>query len=126
MKLFIGFTLLIVIVYAVGFVRYQKAINWMDRSFTTALKGIAMLTVVWAHASAKLGIGGIQFIAGVGVAIFLVCSGFGLEMSYQKNGLKKFWSKRILNVCVPFWVVELIGLLLTREFTIQSYVLDGL
>lgn len=34
--------------------------------------------IVWAHFGAKVGIGGIQFIAGVGVCLFLICSGYGL------------------------------------------------
>ena len=98
----------------------------MDRSFTTAVKGFSILTVVWAHSGAKLGVEGIQFIAGIGVALFLICSGYGLEMSYQKNGLKGFWGNRLLRVCLPFWVSELIGLLITKSFTIKKYVLDAL
>ena len=96
MKLFVGFTLFIVIAYFAGFDNNKKTLDWMDISFTTALKGIAMLTVVWAHASANLGIRGIQFIAGFGVATFLLCSGYGLEMSFQKNCLQHFWRKRLL------------------------------
>lgn len=46
-----------------------------------------------------LSVGGIQFIGGIGVALFLICSGYGLEVSYEKNGLKDFWMKRMLGVC---------------------------
>ena len=124
MKYFMFLTLLIFISYILGFVRKLASFDWMDGRFTTAVKGFSILTVVWAHSGAKLGVGGIQFIAGIGVALFLICSGYGLEMSYQKNGLKGFWKKRLLGACLPFWIVELIGLLLTKSFTIKKYVMD--
>ena len=93
----------------------------MDRNYTTAIKGYSILTVVWAHSGAMLSVGGIQFIAGIGVALFLMCSGYGLEVSYEKNGLIGFWKKRLLGVCLPFWVVELVGLFATGIFTIKTY-----
>lgn len=96
----------------------------MDGIYTTAIKGFAILTVVWAHSGAMLSVGGIQFIAGIGVALFLICSGYGLEISYEKNGLKGFWKKRLLGVCLPFWAIEFIGLLVTGTFSIKSYLLD--
>ena len=96
----------------------------MDRNYTTAIKGFSILTVVWAHSGARLSVGGIQFIAGIGVALFLMCSGYGLEISDEKNGLKSFWKKRLLGVCLPFWAVELVGLLATSTFSIKAYLLD--
>lgn len=96
----------------------------MDRNYTTAIKGFSILTVVWAHSGAMLSVGGIQFIAGIGVALFLMCSGYGLEISYEKNGLIGFWKKRLLGVCFLFWVVELVGLLATGAFSIKTYLLD--
>lgn len=124
MKYFAILTLPIFISYILGFSKKPASFEWMDRSFTTAVKGFSILTVVWAHSGARLGVGGIQFIAGIGVSLFLICSGYGLEMSYQKNGLKGFWKKRLLGVCLPFWIVELIGLLITQSFTVEKYVLD--
>lgn len=82
------------------------------------------MTVVWAHSGAMLSVGGIQFIAGIGVALFLICSGYGLEISYEKNGLKGFWKKRLLGVCLPFWIIELIGLLVTGNFSVKIYLFD--
>lgn len=124
MKYFVFLTLLIFGFYLFGFVNRPAKFQWMDRNYTTAIKGFAILTVVWAHSGAKLGVGGIQFIAGIGVALFLICSGYGLEISYEKNGLKGFWKKRLLGVCLPFWVVELVGLLVTGDFSVKTYLLD--
>ena len=124
MKYFALLTFLIFASYLLGFIKKPEKYQWMDKNYTTAIKGFSILTVVWAHSGARLSVGGIQFIAGIGVALFLICSGYGLETSYEKNGLKGFWKKRLLGVCFPFWVVELVGLLATGTFTIRIYLLD--
>lgn len=124
MKYFAFLTLLMIVSYLLGFVNRPTKFQWMDRNYTTAIKGFAILTVVWAHSGAMLSVEGIQFIAGIGVALFLICSGYGLEISYEKNGLKGFWKKRLLGVCLPFWIIELLGLLVTGRFTIEKYLMD--
>lgn len=124
MRYFVLFTFLILVSYLLGFIKKPEKYQWMDRNYTTAIKGFSILTVVWAHSGAMLSVGGIQFIAGIGVALFLMCSGYGLEISYEKNGLIGFWKKRLLGVCFPFWVVELVGLLATGAFSIKTYLLD--
>ena len=126
MKYFVVFSVILLILYLAGFVNKQNNdFDFMSRDFTTAIKGFAILTVVWGHTGGRLSVEGIQFIAGVGVTLFLICSGYGLEMSYQKNGLKGFWKKRFLKVCIPFWIVELMGLLVTQTFNIKKYLLDA-
>lgn len=123
---FLFFSVLLFICFLLGFINQNKIehIEWMDRSFTTVIKGFSILTVVWAHTGAKLGMGGIQFIAGIGVALFLICSGYGLEVSYHKNGLKHFWKKRFLKVCIPFWVVELMATVIKQNFVFSDFVLN--
>lgn len=124
MKYFALLTFLIFAFYLIGFAKKSGKFQWMDRNYTTAIKGFSILTVVWAHSGAGLSVGGIQFIAGIGVALFLICSGYGLEISYEKNGLQGFWKKRLLGVCLPFWLVEVVGLLITGAFSVKTYLLD--
>lgn len=126
MKYFAFLTAIIGVCYLLGFIKNVEKYEWMDRRYTTAIKGFSILTVLWAHVGARLGVGGIQFIAGVGVSLFLVCSGYGLELSYEKNGLEGFWKKRLLSVCLPFWIVELIGLLISQRFSVKTYLYDFL
>ena len=57
----------------------------MDVKYTNCIKGFSILTVIWAHTGAKLDVEAIQFIAGIGVSLFIICSGHGLELSYQKT-----------------------------------------
>lgn len=123
---FLFFSVLLFICFLLGFINQNKIehIEWMDRSFTTVIKGFSILTVVWAHTGAKLGMGGIQFIADIGVALFLICSGYGLEVSYHKNGLKYFWKKRFLKVCIPFWIVELMTTVIKQNFVFSDFVLN--
>lgn len=123
MRLFVFLTLIILLAYICGFAK-QIPFQWMDRNYTSAIKGLSIFTILWAHVGAKISIGNIQFIAGIGVALFLICSGYGLEISFEKTGLFQFWEKRTLGVCVPFWLVELLGLIVTKRFTFQSYILD--
>lgn len=56
MKYFALFTALIILLYLLGFI--EKTSNsdfkWMDRNSTTALKGCAILTVIWAHIGVNL------------------------------------------------------------------------
>lgn len=124
MKSFMLITSLFLVCYLVGFIKKVGKYQWMDRNYTTAIKGFSIFIVVWAHSGAMLSIGGIQFIAGIGVALFLICSGYGLEVSYEKSGISGFWKKRLLSVCLPFWIVELIGLVVTGNFSIKMYFLD--
>ena len=98
MKYFAFFVFLILVCYLLGFIKSVKKYQWMDRNYKTAIKGFSILTVAWAHSGARLSVGGIQFIAGIGVALFLMCSEYGLEISYEKNGLIGFWKKCLL-VC---------------------------
>ena len=58
--------------------------SFFSRSQTGILKGVGILTVLWAHSGMNYGIGGIQWIAGIGVALFLIFSGYGLTESYKK------------------------------------------
>ena len=105
------FSLLFVIgLLACGF--KTKKIEYLpfDRKHTMILKGMAILTVCWAHAGGKdYGIGGIQWIAGIGVCIFLICSGYGINESFKRNGLKQYWFKKISGVVIPYYLVYIIG-----------------
>lgn len=118
---FIVFSCLLAIPLIVD-TKYKETIEFMGIEFTTVIKGASILSVVWAHSCAKLNIGGIQFIAGIGVSLFLICSGYGLEVSYSKNRLNGFWKKRILRLCVPFWIVQIIGMAVIGELTLQNLV----
>lgn len=121
MKTFIIFTLVFVFIYLSGFIKAKKdEIQWLDRKYTNVLKGLSILTVMWAHGGAKVDIGGIQFVAGIGVAIFLIISGYGLESSYRKNGLKLFWLKRVGRIIIPMILAEIFYGIIVNHFSWEN------
>lgn len=96
----------------------------MNRNYTTILKGISIIFILWGHVGAKLGVEGIQFIAGIGVTLFLICSGYGIMYSYMLKGLDNYWIKKLLKVIIPFYIVEIFGLLFIKEFSFNLLIKD--
>ena len=125
MKYFLLFSGLELAAVLLGFLKRPfSPVQWMSRNYTTALKGISILTVLWVHVGASYGIRNIQFIGTVGVSLFIIFSGYGLELSVKKNGLNAYWKKRVLHVMLPYWIAEAIGLLATGRLTFRTYMLD--
>lgn len=52
--------------------------------------------------------GNVRFLTplgGIGVALFLILSGYGLSESFAKKGLAHYWSNKFLRVCLPYIIV---------------------
>lgn len=83
-----------------------KVLNFLDKDYTTIVKGIAIFMIMLGH-MACFWPGGrfLSPLGGTGVAIFLVTSGYGLMESYKRVGLKNFWQKRLLRVWIPYAIV---------------------
>ncbi|OCL86813.1 Acyltransferase family protein [Aliarcobacter thereius] len=79
---------------------------------TNELKGLGILTVVFAHFAFMKISGTWEFlfplstIAGVGVDLFLFMSGFGLTVGMLKRPMKilDFYKKRVIKIFIPFWI----------------------
>lgn len=82
----------------------------MSLDYTTAVKGIAMLLIMLGHCTGHY-IGGraLTPCGGIGVSLFLIASGFGLNESFKKRGLANFWKKRILKVWLPYAMITLLA-----------------
>lgn len=76
----------------------------MNKEDTNTLKAIAILFVLLGHTNF------LDSSGAWGVHIFLFLSGYGLERSYQKNGLIDFWKKRLCRVFIPYEAVILVAL----------------
>ena len=75
------------------------------------LKGFAILTIVFAHVAYALVsdssfLNPLSTMAGVGVNLFLMLSGYGLISSALKKPLSigQFYKRRLLNLYIPFWI----------------------
>jgi peptidoglycan/LPS O-acetylase OafA/YrhL len=115
LKAFLVFTLFLLILVIASSLVKKKKFNFFDKTHTNLLKGFAILTVFWAHIGSSYDIGGIQWIAAIGVSLFLIASGYGLRYSYKKSGLNNFWKKRFFTVIVPYWFVYLVGAIFTAK-----------
>ena len=75
MKYFLLFSGLELAAILLGFLKRPfSPVQWMSRNYTTTLKGLSMLTILWSHVGACLGVKGIQFIGTVGVSLFIIFS----------------------------------------------------
>jgi len=93
--------------------------NDLSVARTNELKGLATLLVVFSHIGYFLVtdtrfLYPLSIMAGVGVNLFLILSGFGLTISSMKSHLtvKDFYLKRLSKIYTPMWFVItiLIGL----------------
>lgn len=76
----------------------------LDRNSSTILRGIAILYILLGHTG--------YFVWGGagGVVLFLLLSGYGLNESREKDGLRLYWNKRIRKVYLPYLLVSLLVL----------------
>ena len=97
-------------------------------SVTNELKGLGILTVVFAHfAYMKVTNADFLFplsiIAGVGVDLFLFMSGFGLTVGMLKRPMKAvdFYKKRVIKIFIPFWIALIIMFIADAVFMDKTY-----
>lgn len=119
MKIFVIFTALIILLCLLTSKKVEFSL--FDKFETGGLKGIGALLVLWGHVGDRLGVGNIQFIAGAGVSVFLIFSGFGIEKSFQINKFTKYWRKHLFAVLIPYWIVNIWNMLLNEGFEIFTY-----
>ena len=84
-------------------------------SVTQELKGLGILTVVFAHFAYMLVTNAeflfpLSIIAGVGVDLFLFMSGYGLSVGMLKKPMPvmEFYKRRLIKIFIPFWVALII------------------
>lgn len=92
--------------------------EYLAREETNALRGLAALMVVAAHYVQRINMLDIAVsiplvskLGRYGVAIFFVCSGYGLMESYQRDkSLPGYWRKRLKTVFLPYWLIQALSL----------------
>lgn len=94
-------------------------------SDTAILKGIAIMMVVIGHIGQAIpGLRIFTPLGAMGVGVFLLCSGYGIEKSFEKNKRQKYWYKRIVNVWLPYAIIELLALPIHLEMGWQAILKD--
>lgn len=102
----------------------KQSVNLCDRNHFLLLKAIAILSVIIGHIGNFTGKTWFTPLGGFGVAIFLFCSGYGLTISAKNGGgVKNYWFKKIINVYLPFFIIECItSFIFKRSFL--AFILD--
>ena len=102
-----------------------RQLCFMGREFTEILKGIAIIFVFLNHVG---NVNNVRFVAplgGIGVALFLICSGYGLNDSAKKGfSSRKYWFKRLLAFFAPYMITRIIALLFTTDISVKRVLLD--
>lgn len=103
----------------------QNDLTILDRPHTLIGRGLAGMCIMTQHITNDLGTNVFTMLGGTGVAIFLILSGFGLNESFKKHGLEKYWRKRILNVFLVYALFELFMLPIRKDWNgIIPFLLD--
>ncbi len=94
--------------------------DFLSKENTNIARGVAILMILICHVvaivlPARYGRLLTPF-GGIGVAVFLVISGYGSNESYLNRGLHNFWKKKICVVILPYIVAFLIHALLNGLF----------
>lgn len=102
----------------------EREFTFLSRYHTALIKGLAILIIVLCHMSGIFGVRYLTPLGGIGVSIFLICSGYGLVESYKKVGLMKFWTKKLKNIFIPYLIIEVIATFFRGATTLKSVILD--
>lgn len=132
--IYIFFLLTIMLISIVS----MKPLNQFDDEYlslqnTIRLKGISAIWIVIHHVSQIVSFGHIsQIIGGVGglfTSLFLFISGYGMMYSLcnKKNYLSSYY-KRILQVMIPYWFIDVLllvyFLIFDNQFNIMHWVVS--
>lgn len=100
----------------------QELFNYNQTQY---LKGVAILIIVLCHTIGQAKETVIATpLGGIGVAMFLFMSGYGLQESYKKNKLTGFWKKKILRIFVPYTIFITLKNIFFGSFSFKEYFLD--
>lgn len=57
------------------------------------------------HTSCNLGLRVFTPCGGIGVALFLILSGYGVSESFKKKGTNKFWKNKLIKLWIPYIII---------------------
>lgn len=102
----------------------KTSLSWVeiyDIKLTNSYRGVAILMVVIQHCAGELGTNLFTPFGGIGVAIFLILSGFGLSESFKKKGITGFVTKKLWRVWLPFFLFYVVVYLLHGKYDYKLF-----
>ncbi|MBD5266812.1 MAG: acyltransferase [Bacteroides sp.] len=87
--------------------------NFFNKDYTTALKGLAAIVVIFVHVPADNGnrlqdaIGSFAYVA---VTYFFLVSAYGMQLAAENKAgyLNSFWKKRLASLLIPMVVINIV------------------
>ena len=105
----------------------SERVDLLSVYHTDFIKGIGILLVILGH-TMQYYCPEIVFFTptgGIGVALFLICSGYGLNESAKKEKRHiLYWYKRFISVLVPYWIFQILIFWLWHPFDLKGVILD--
>ncbi len=96
--------------------------DFMNKENTNFARGVAIFMIIACHVAAFVFQTKIARLltplGGIGVAVFLIISGYGNNESYLHRGLKDFWKRKILGVLIPYFAIFPLYALLNGQLVI--------
>ena len=124
MKNLVIFLILLCALWMVGVLFEDKQENdykFMSVQHTNICRAIAAIIIIIQHVSGGFEIRYLTPLGGIGVAMFLILSGYGLNESYKKKKSGGYWKKKVVRVLIPYLIVSMvvIGLQILCSFKIE-------
>lgn len=86
--------------------------NFLSKDHLLILKGIASILIVVSHIANEKNFAILNPLGGIGVALFLISSGYGLNESYKNKGLINFFKKKFQRVYIPYILISLLAIVI--------------
>lgn len=90
MKNFIEFLFIWFVLYIIGLIisrRKSEDFDFMSKSHTNICRAVAALIIIFQHVAGGFGLRYFTPFGGIGVAMFLILSGYGLNESFKHKGI---------------------------------------
>jgi len=94
----------------------EKKITFMSIEYTSFLRGLAIILIILSHSVGHTGVRIFTPLGGIGVALFLLLSGYGLTESYKKNRLSGFWKKKLLRIWLPYFLFIILLVIIRNDY----------
>lgn len=101
--------------------KQENDYKFMSVQHTNICRAIAAIIIIIQHVSGGFEIRYLTPLGGIGVAMFLILSGYGLNESYKKKKSGGYWKKKVVRVLIPYLIVSMvvIGLQILCSFKIE-------
>lgn len=80
----------------------------LSLDYSYVAKGVAIAIVIYGHLGNLFKIRYLTPLGGIGVAMFLILSGYGMNESWKRKGGSGYWTSRFVNMLFPYIIIEFV------------------